>query len=308
MPRLHFLSALGLTLTLLSTVALQACSVTALDEPSAPSMSASRLVGVACAHDTQCASGQCGADEAHGTCGVCLEVRKLGERCDGPQQGCSASATCTEGVCTSTRKTLGVLCALQPKGGDALECDDSLYCLGNAGDEQGHCTAFTPVGAACKPWPARCAPDSLCSPAGVCTLVPADSCQLHDCAAGMYCSQSEICQPATLPFGAPCGRIPDTDDYIDAGCAPGAVCTRPPTADPNSWVSDVCLPLPTAGERCFDDSRCAAGFFCDEHPDGALLCAAVRAEGQACTSNRYLNITCTAGLECRGDVCMQPCQ
>src|SRR5689334_7867120 len=62
-----------------------------------------RMAGAACAFDKQCVSGRCSADIPSGGCGVCLDVRKLGESCGGPDQSCNKSAVCEKGVCQSRR-------------------------------------------------------------------------------------------------------------------------------------------------------------------------------------------------------------
>src|SRR5689334_10184607 len=52
--------------------------------PRPPSTADARLPGAACAFSSQCASGRCSVDGATtSACGECLDVRKLGERCDG---------------------------------------------------------------------------------------------------------------------------------------------------------------------------------------------------------------------------------
>ena len=93
------------------------------------SVSTTPASGMACAFDDQCGGGRCSA--SGDGCGVCLTPRKLGEACTGPLDACARSATCTGGVCVSTKKVVGQTCALGPGGllpVDEQECDDELYC------------------------------------------------------------------------------------------------------------------------------------------------------------------------------------
>src|SRR5262245_41867544 len=68
-----------------------------------------RATGSACAFWWQCASRSCNAPVVGG-CGVCVDIRALGEACGGPLEGCSSSATCTAGICKSSKKVLGEPC------------------------------------------------------------------------------------------------------------------------------------------------------------------------------------------------------
>ncbi|HSO40466.1 MAG TPA: hypothetical protein VLT33_48400, partial [Labilithrix sp.] len=84
-----------------------------------------RPVGAPCAFANQCASGACSADVPGGGCGVCLDVRGLGERCDRPLLTCSRSAVCSDGICRSTKATAGQPCTIGPKR-ESSDCDDEL--------------------------------------------------------------------------------------------------------------------------------------------------------------------------------------
>lgn len=75
------------------------------------------------------------------------------------------------------------------------------------------------------------------------------------------------------------------------------------------WIR-VCVALPVEGEICLAERR-DVGLFCASHTaEGAWLmrCEVPRSEGEACITRQYHNIECMADLECRGDVCMQPCK
>src|SRR5689334_13147180 len=114
MPTLRHTSIVAL----LGWISLGALAACAAPEPEAPLAWGSQTfkdIGSACAFGSQCESLRCSADVESGGCGVCLDVRKLGERCDGPLQGCSASAVCQDGVCQSTKKLVGESCQIGPK-------------------------------------------------------------------------------------------------------------------------------------------------------------------------------------------------
>jgi hypothetical protein len=296
-------------LGLLSFGALAACESPEPEALIAWSSRAFMDVGAACAFDSQCESQQCSADVESGGCGVCLDVRKLGERCDGPLQGCSASAICQNGVCQSTKKTIGESCMLGPKGGDEHECDDELYCSGRPGG-QGACSARVPPGGACGPYTSGCVEGTSCT-SGVCTLPPAGSCWMSGCEAGFFCDDTDTCRPATLPLGAPCGIV--DGHFVDNECQPGTVCgsLEWPQGGGGPGTMSTCLPLPGAGELCIG-VKCAEGLFCAEQTTDSTgvvpkRCEPLRAEGEPCSNNYIFHIDCALGLECRGDVCERAC-
>jgi len=108
--------------------------------------------GMPCAFDEQCAGARCSA--SGDGCGVCLTPRKLGEACIGLLDTCARSATCTNGVCVSTKKVVGQTCALGPGGLlplDQKECDDELYCEApDVTGGSGICRAVHGKGEACS--------------------------------------------------------------------------------------------------------------------------------------------------------------
>ncbi len=269
-------------------------------------------IGAVCAFGSQCESGQCSADESSGACGVCLDVRKLGERCDGPLQGCSASAICQDGVCVSTKSIIGEPCELGAKGSDAGDCDDELFCAGDSG-LKGMCQAFTPVGGACGTSSSRCVPGAHCSDSNVCTTQPtAWTCSDSDCGDGLSCDNTGTCRAPTLPMGAPCGIV--NGSFVDGNCVAGSVCGSVTYPDggggPNT--SSACVALPEAGEVCIRE-QCAEGLFCSEQTTNSSgvvprRCDPLRAEGEACSRDYIFHKDCAAGLECRKDVCQQACR
>lgn len=242
---------------------------------------------------------------------MCLDARKLGERCDGPLQGCSASAICQDGVCKSTKKVAGETCSLGPKGGDLDECDDELFCAGKPG-EQGTCLARIPVGGSCQLLRAGCVSGAVCSSSGTCTIPPPNSCVLRSCEAGFFCDAAQTCQPATLPPGAECGIV--DGEFIDNACQPGFVCgsLEFPEGGGGPATVTTCLPPPGAGEVCIA-GQCAEGLFCAEQTTDSVgvvprRCEPLRGEREACSNDPWFHIDCAAGLECRAGACQPACQ
>jgi len=304
------LGSLSLALTACSTVMLEA-PVTESGVPEAPvttSTNASRAVGDVCALDAQCASRRCSADADAGSCGVCLDARKLGESCDGPLQVCSASAACGDGVCRSTKKIVGDACELGPKGGDLGSCDDELYCAGQPGDQQGTCATYVPVGGACQSFTGYCVEGAVCMDSGVCAILPAGSCRYdEDCGAAEFCAGTGLCQTATLTEGAACGLVNGT--FIDDDCVPGTVCGNLefPNGGGGQGTLWTCVALPVEGDPCVTGA-CAEGLFCASYFDGELpLCQRRGSVGATCGDNAAWIDDCAPGLECRGEVCELAC-
>lgn len=271
----------------------------ALGESLAPE---ARPRGAACAFGIQCASGLCSANPEAGTCGVCLERRFLGESCGEPLVGCALSATCSRGVCRSTKKAAGQACGVYPKGGDRFECDDELFCDPGPppwSSDQGVCTPLLTAGSTCDFFQA-CARGLRCSTGGVCA--PA--------------AESERSVPS-LPVGAPCG-ISD-GALVEGECAAGTACKYAPLEPGQFDASAACAPLPRAGEPCLAD-RCAEGLTCAKHyltcgDEFENRCEPLRAEGEPCRSEgnalrdrEWQTTTCAAGLECRKGRCERPCR
>lgn len=287
------------------SVVMAACAPEVLSTSTAP-----RKTGDACAFDKQCASERCSADEYVGGCGVCLEVRMLGESCGGPVQSCNKSADCVNGVCQSKRKVLGESCSVGGKGGDP--CDDEFYCDHPLG-YQGTCVAPVTVGGACELSSSICVKGAYCDESGVCAVPPADSCALRPCSAGSFCDDHKTCRPATLKAGESCGSV--DGKTVNNGCAPGTACgnaASPSTGGGPPQNVDTCLPLPEEGEICVRN-KCAAGLFCAQQTTNSIglvppRCEALREEGDDCFSvNSPWHIDCGAGLECRNYVCERAC-
>jgi len=250
---------------------------------------AGRPVGSACAWSTQCNSGLCSADVASGQCGVCLERRLLGETCGAALTGCSASANCHNGICVSAKITLGEPCALQPKGGDIGQCDDELFCAivaaaGTPGLPSGQCTPRTTLGQVCFDTDPEGIDDSPTRPGA----------------------------PSALVLGQRCGLADGT--FLSFDCPEGAGCGDPrfPNGGGGTDSVSVCLPLPVEGEVCMIDS-CAKGLFCSEqttNSSGVIpkRCEKLRSRGQACDTQFLFNKDCEPGLECRSQVCQDPCR
>jgi hypothetical protein len=288
------------------------------DGNSAAPSSAPRPVGAACAFGSQCESGGCSADSASASCGQCFDMKKLGEACGGPLESCGSTAFCGKGSCQSTHKVLGDACALQPKGGDVGECDDSLYCAGNPGDPSGICATPVPLGGACVAGygevlctrGAACE-DSICVPYHQGAL--GESCEWHGCVGGLHCDPAtRICGEGTLPKGAPCGVFKGT--IVDNTCAPGTLCGNLdwPNGGGGEDAIWTCVAPPVEGAPCISGG-CADGLFCrwletKEIGDPVNRCERPREVGEACVLDGYLETRCAAGLECRGGACAVPCK
>lgn len=288
----------------------------------APATRAAALgeAGEACTIDSQCSSDRCSADGVPG-CGRCLIAHRLGESCDDSLAACSGSAVCFGGRCVSTKKIAGEACALQPKGGDAGECDDEHYCDGMPGDPAGVCRPRTALGEACSlgyratPCPLRAACDGT-----VCAVIPAPSAQggacngpygFRTCAADLFCDATSTCQPAALPLGAACGSVDAS--FVERACAAGTVCGD--LAFPNGGGGQdqkhTCVPLPAEGSPCVQ-WRCAEGLVCVSLPDVPPYdrpnrCERLRSAGAPCTMDSSASY-CEAGLVCKGGTCTADCR
>ena len=270
-------------------------------------VSATPANGIACAFDDQCEAGRCSA--SGDGCGVCLTPRKLGEACGGPLDACARSATCTDGVCVSTKKVVGQTCALGPGGllpEDQKECDDELYCeASEVTDTSGICRAARGKGEACSSLFAQCGSGLRCVD---------DTCVLGPGALGEPCgpypgcaddtlecnSLTMRCQTGTLALGEACGIVGGS--IIDPRCAPPNVCW---TA--NGMTQTICVTPPGEGEPC-RRYQCGSPLFCRMKNDNHDTCERPRNEGEACVQGGYGAIPCATGLECRGSVCRPACR
>jgi hypothetical protein len=210
--------------------------------------------------------------------------------------------------------TSGASCALGPKGGDAGECDDELYCAGKPGDASGTCAARIPRGEACIEGydQAPCARGGVCD-GKVCIEYKyqevGESCGVQPCRQGLFCDDvTRLCRPGALPQGTACGVVGGS--IVEDECAPGTTCgsLEWPNGGGGEGTLSTCIPLPHAGEPCII-YRCAAGLFCNPSHDGVTLplCEAPRQIGEAC-SNGFDAVECAAGLECRNRVCAAACE
>jgi hypothetical protein len=275
MTSLHALAALTLLLPgALGVVA--GCTGSVYAPFAALANPGGRPAGAACAVDSACASDRCSAEVVAGTCGECLTIMALGEDCAGPHQGCSHSAVCKDGVCTSLRKTEGEPCSLGGKGDDQGDCDLELYC-GHENElfDPGSCLRRTPLGESCG-----------------------DGAKGR-CVVGAWCRD-----------GACAGPTPCNGTYFYGECFPGVVCGQfeYPTGVGADGTPSTCLPLPGKGEPCLHEA-CGEGLFClrsgenESHP----YCDSTRGEGEACSNDFYLEIGCATGLECRAYTCQIAC-
>lgn len=257
-----------------------------------------RLAGSVCAFDWQCASRRCTAPVEG--CGICVDIQALGESCAGPLLGCSRSATCTDGVCKSSKKLLGETCALEVKG-DPMECDDELYCARGVSDAEGICTPRGVLGGACDTI-VGCAHGADCEH-GVCVVARLghedDSCDERRCATGLFCSY-EGCRRETLPVGADCGG----DLIGNESCAAGGACRLSGEPAVNGKYPLVCEAWRHEGDECAT-SQCDNGLYCGQlGGTGDFVCIRQGVVGQTCTWQN----NCAKGLECRGDTCAEACR
>jgi hypothetical protein len=309
-PRLLLgvLSSLGAAALLACGGQLEPAGPTAAVAPlpaAAAHLGALRAVGQACAFAWQCASGSCSADVASGGCGVCRDVRRLGQRCDEPLATCSATATCSSSrgaTCVSTKKVLDQPCALGGLG-DSQDCDDDLYCEGTPGGT-GTCKAKPAQGEACsldQPF-AVCVGGGNCE-RGTCAArrlgAAGDSCDQRTCDEGLACEHGACQRPTAIATGAPCGVSPGLTCEVGARCE----LTGGP-ADASGHSPMACLPGRTEGQECASN-HCAEGLFCDPPAPGApSRCQRLRSEGEACR----LDDSCAASLECRQGRCQVACR
>lgn len=257
---------------------------------------AGEALGAPCAFDDQCVTGRCSADPALGTCGACVTMEPLGQPCTGPHQGCSVSAVCKNGVCTSVRKVEGETCALYAKGGDRGECDVELFCERVDGQlDEGICTRRVPLGGSCGEGGVVCVLGAACEK-GACAIPTPNACWYkYGCDYGYTCGDDQRCHRGTLTEGEACGLV--DGHFVDNECGPGLVCRV-----------RTCVPALGVGEQCMY-WQCAEGLFCHVslESDALSFCEVPRAEGEPCSNYNVAPIPCAKGLECRGEVCRAPC-
>lgn len=270
-----------------------------------------RAVAAACAFDWQCAGGECSADEDGGSCGVCLDRLRIGDRCDKPLSTCSSTAVCTDGVCQSTKGTAGAPCEMGAKGGSD-DCDIDFYCAGDW-SSPGVCTAKPDFGEACGTSPfASCARGGDCE-RGICVRPReaslGESCDSRPCMQGLAChsyDDGHTCEdPNLVPLNESCApHIGNLD------CEKGTACELtggPMGAD--GYYPMACLAKKTEGMEC-GPLDCVDGFKCRRAetttPEGfpKYTCQRLRLAGETCT----FADDCNAGLECRNGTCLAECQ
>jgi hypothetical protein len=220
--------------------------------------------GVACAEDSQCASGSCSAQSetadggTTGSCGVCAPVVAVGAPCEGT---CGANAEC----------------------GPAPSGDSTI------------CVAITVVaaGGACTGSGQECAEGLVCNPSGVCAAPGG---------AGAPCVFSEECQaPLTCPSGASgqttCqpGAAAGAACTSSSDCQPGLGCGAGQTCVAMTWVS--------AGQPCNATASCLVGGCPATGTTTSGTCPTVIADGQPCSEGDSTT-TCDTFATCTGGVCV----
>jgi hypothetical protein len=263
--------------------------------------------GAACAHDFQCQTGLCSANEGT-ACGTCQEIRFLGESCGvTANTSCSRSALCANGACISTKKAKNEACRLGAKG-ESDDCDDELYCKGDgdasAFPSTGVCAARPRLGESCvtSNFAATCVLGLACE-RGVCTAKGeahlGESCDNRTCTAGLFCREADTtCQPATLPLGADCGSLLGVAD-----CVQNTRCEL--TGEGSSAPYPMkCLAGRALGAECAS-SFCAADLVCFLASGASnFTCVPPRNEGETCSG---YDVDCASGLECRAGTCKPAC-
>lgn len=275
-----------------------------------------------------CASPFCAGGE--GTCaeGECVARGAAGATCDSPLACatgllCTADDTCAEPggesaacgedvQCAAPLRCVGGACralgALEASCGSTAECGALLVCDEGACAEGATetCSPTDACGnlAACgapRACVARgtagtsCEEARDCDPAYFCDS-STDVCALR-AGAGEACSDGIHCAPGLgcdLEGDGTCRALPGSGSACLFGedgpvlCAEGLAC-----------VGGTCGPLPTEGQPCAIDNRCAEGLGCDFSPAGSF-CIVPRGVGGACESDR----SCAAELHCAGTTCV----
>lgn len=236
-----------------------------------------RQAGEACeAYDalvSDCAQGLlCDAGVCADPCGV-LTGLPIGQTCGTEMVG--AYEECTEGsFCDWTSSACRATASL---GDDCsnVACDDTLWCNW----ETNRCATVAGLGESCAT-DGRCQDDLYCdyasgTPTCQTLRLEGESCASVPCAEGLSCNGVVCLAPA--PAGQPCaGGL----------CAEGALC---------NWDVDVCEGAPGIGAACLF-GECGSEAFCDTSTDPNGICAAIQADGQACTGHAQ----CDSGYCPRG--------
>lgn len=256
--------------------------------------------GAACGSGVECQSGRCST--AGAACGQCLEYRRLGESCGAPTQVCSWTAACVNGVCRTSKGSVGALCQPGPKGGDGDDCDVELACVAKANGVH-VCQRRMPVGGPCNAWN-ECRTGASCSARHLCEAwrkLPGNSCRAGaTCAAGTGCDDQETC----LPLSSLRALGDDCSVGTQGRCAEGLTCGNLQYRNGGGAPWDTkwsCLALPVGGDVAIN-FRCARGFFADPK-DASHTCQPALGVGKHCASDDW----CAAGFECRG-TCEAPCR
>ncbi len=265
-----------------------------------------RSDGSACSSDSQCSSRRCSVDGySEEACGTCLVALHVGEPCGAAGTTCSRTATCTGGVCTTTRGWIGAACTRMAKGGSD-DCDEELYCDSTGrdpgGEDAGTCKRLARAGERCPTYEA-CAYGTSCHE-DVC--VPdtrgglGEPCGTWGCREGLFCRRSDTtCQRGNVPEGAHCEDMIGIDD-----CVPGTHCERLGEGTSVPYPQTCQRPVGLGGE-CTQHA-CTTDTYCKLVP-GTLTyqrtCQARHALLEACESTTE----CSSGLECRDKRCRPAC-
>jgi hypothetical protein len=282
-----------------------------------------------------CTAGICA--DAAGYCadGICRPRLGAPERCYG-SEACRTGLVCVRGLCAPLTPE-GVRGCI----GDE-DCEPSLVCVdglcaqpgipGARCFEDDDCAFLsTCVSGACVARPSECAERGACGGHAGCggawTCEPraaeGERCGwanwTRDCAPDLYCGAGfrcarrrlagEVCGPSVLCVtGLACNGLASADgicvtppglgspcflgEFGPVECAAGLAC-----------IAGSCAEMPTDGELCSDDRRCAPGLTCGLGADGYARCGAPRAEGERCLPG-----ACAAPLVCTGidAVCTPP--
>lgn len=245
-------------------------------------------VGAPCALDRvpcaggagMCSDGTCVARAGEGEpCGVCAPALECVESTCVPRatpdlgdagDACTETEECAQGLACEAAECAAV---------EACPCGNLELCGGAR-----TCAPRRTSGQACDE-DRECTAELFCDDeTGTCSARPAlgQPCARNViCATGLACDGDGGTCRARPARGATCGY----DELGPGACAEGLGC-----------VDFVCSDLPTAGQGCTVDSRCAPGLACEFTAEGSI-CIVPLAAGARCETDR----ACGDGLHCGRD-------
>jgi len=217
-------------------------------------------IGDACTSSLECAkSAVC-----RGCPGHCVAPGDIGATCDG-ENPCVPEAACLSGVCVARAREGQACNALT----SARLCAGALPCAGDTLLQDGNCSPFSYAARG-----ERCNPDegALCEADSVCVNT-----ELVGDALQATCQEREHA-PAECWSG-----------YQDS-CPVGQYCPLTTAENRQGVLSASCLPLGTAGERCYSPRGCVPNAICSL---------------DICVEQKDLGSQCSQPDECWSGACDQ---